>query len=251
MRKLHIFSFFLSIFLFCGQDAQAETSKDSLVSDDLIIRKVADGVYMHTCFLETNDFGKVPCNGMIAMHKGEAVIFDTPTTDSVSAVLIRWVQNQLECHIKAVVATHFHWDCLRGLEEFHRQGIPSYANKLTIQLARASQSPVPQYGFTGQLELKIGDENVVADFIGEGHTKDNVVGYFPAARVLFGGCLVKELGASEGNLEDATVSHWALTGIKVKAKYPDAKLIIPGHGTPGGTSLLDYTIELFKRYRDD
>jgi metallo-beta-lactamase class B len=41
---------------------------------------------------------------------------------------------------------------------------------------------------------------ITAKFFGEGHTKDNVVGYFPSENVMFGGCLVKELNASKGYL---------------------------------------------------
>jgi metallo-beta-lactamase class B len=33
---------------------------------------------------------------------------------------------------------------------------------------------------------------------------------------------------------------------KIKEKYPEVKIVIPGHGKPGGTALFDYTIELFK-----
>ncbi|MFC3199303.1 subclass B1 metallo-beta-lactamase [Parapedobacter deserti] len=219
------------------------------ISENLVIRKLADGVYMHTSFLETQDFGKVPCNGMVVSDGREAVVFDTPATDSISSALIDWVEDQLKCSIKAVIPTHFHADCLGGLDEFHRRRIPSYANSLTIVLASANGSTVPQHSFDDMLELAVGSKNVIADFIGAGHTRDNVVGYFPDERILFGGCLIKAVGSDEGNLADALVDHWTLTGIKLKAKYPEAKLVIPGHGEPGDTSLLDYTIQLFEQYR--
>ncbi|MNY76298.1 Beta-lactamase type II precursor [compost metagenome] len=63
---------------------------------------------------------------------------------------------------------------------------------------------------------------------------------------MFGGCLIKEVEASKGYLGDANVKEWSQTVKKIKQRFPDAKIIIPGHGNIGGTELLDYTIKLFK-----
>lgn len=246
---LLLFSSLLSTQVLFAQTSDAGT--DSLVTDELIIRPIAEGVYLHTCFLEAGEFGRVPCNGMVVVSGDEAIIFDTPTTDSLSAELIQWIEGQLHCRVTGIIATHFHDDCLGGLDEFHRRGIPSYANRLTQQFAQANQVPVPQHGFDDQLELAVGGQSVIADFVGAGHTRDNVVGYFPAAHVLFGGCLVKALGADEGNLADASVGEWSATVSRVKANYPGATQVIPGHGTLGDVSLLDYTINLFAPYRQD
>jgi metallo-beta-lactamase class B len=43
------------------------------------------------------------------------------------------------------------------------------------------------------------------------------------------------------------VNDWSKTVSKLKAKYPDTQIIIPGHGKSGGTALLDYTIKLFEQ----
>ncbi|MCK0206070.1 MBL fold metallo-hydrolase [Ornithobacterium rhinotracheale] len=57
--------------------------------------------------------------------------------------------------------------------------------------------------------------------------------YFPKDQVLFGGCLVKELGAGKGNLSDAFPKEWSATIQKVKHAYPEAKIVVPGHGKIG------------------
>ena len=214
-------------------------------SETLEIQKITDHVYQHISFLDTESFGKVPCNGMIVFDEGEAIIFDTPTDDATARELIDWVENNLKGKVTAVIPTHFHIDCLGGLDAFHQRGISSYASNKTIALAKANQAFVPHNGFDSLLELKVGDEPVVAAFTGEGHTRDNIVGYVPGEKVLFGGCLVKEVGAGKGNLEDANVQEWPLTMDTLKNKYPDVKIVIPGHGKPGGTELLDYTATLF------
>jgi len=214
-------------------------------SDDLVITQISAHAFEHTSYLQTQDFGNVPCNGLIVSSSNEAIVFDTPTNDKSSEELIRWIKDSLHCTINAVIPTHFHNDCLGGLPAFEKAHIPSYAYFKTIALARENKFTIPQNSFKDSLILKVGKETVMAKFFGEGHTKDNVVGYFPGEHILFGGCLVKELGASEGYLGDANVAAWPGTVEKVKKGFPDVQIIIPGHGERGDEKLLDYTIELF------
>lgn len=216
-------------------------------SDDLIVTQISANAFEHTSYLQTQDFGRVPCNGLIAKNGNEVVIFDTPTNNKSADRLIEWINNKLNCRINAVIATHFHDDCLGGLNSFHQKNIASYAYFKTIEFAKAKNFTVPQNSFSEPLMLKLGKAQVTATFFGEGHTKDNVIGYFPSEDIMFGGCLIKELNASKGFLGDANVAAWSTTVEKVKKDYPKVKLIIPGHGERGDAKLLDYTINLFKK----
>lgn len=242
-----LFLFFATIILSCNsQKSAVEKGKIMYKSDDLVIIKLSDNLYQHISFLNTDSFGKVECNGMIAKDGNETVIFDTPSDDKSSAELISWIKNDLHANINAVVPTHFHNDCVGGLKEFDKNNIPSYSNNKTIELAKAAGANVPTHGFDNELTLHVGSQKVYAKFFGEGHTKDNVVGYFPKENAIFGGCLIKEVNATKGYLGDANVQAWSATVEKLKTQYPDAKIIIPGHGKIGGIELLDYTIKLFK-----
>lgn len=225
---------------------EAFEPKEVYQSDDLVITQIAENAFEHTSFLQTQDFGNVPCNGLIVRNDDETLVFDTPTNDKSTEELIRWIDETLHCKINAVIPTHFHNDCLGGLKAFHEKGIPSYAYSRTIELAKENDLIVPQNSFSDSLILKVGRENIIAKFFGEGHTKDNVVGYFPAEKVMFGGCLIKELDASKGYLGDANVNDWSATVEKVKKAYPEVKIIVPGHGEYGDSRLLDYTINLFR-----
>lgn len=227
---------------------KSEVFKPKVVyqSDDLIITQISNNAYEHVSYLQTQDFGKVPCNGLLVSNDKEAVIFDTPTNDKSSEELIKWFTDKLHLKIKAIIPTHFHDDCLGGLKAFHNHNISSYANFKTIAFAKEKGFTVPKTGFTDALTLKVGKQTVTAKFFGEGHTRDNVVGYFPSEDILFGGCLIKELDATKGYLGDANVEAWSNTVEKVKKAYPKVKLIIPGHGERGDSKLLDYTINLFK-----
>jgi metallo-beta-lactamase class B len=132
-------------------------------------------------------------------------------------------ENQ-KCKIKAIIPTHFHDDCLGGLGIFEKYQIPSYANEKTITLAKENDSILPQNGFKDSLSLALGNEKVSVKFVGEGHTVDNVVGYFPKDEIMFGGCLIKELGATRGYLGDANLKAWSSTVLEVKPVIQKLKL---------------------------
>jgi len=217
-------------------------------SEDLSIIQISDNAFLHTSYLQTNDFGNVPCNGMVVRNSNEVVIFDTPTNNKSAEELIKFLTEKLHCKINTIVPTHFHDDCLGGLAAFHKSKIPSFGNFSTIELAKANNVVVPQNGFNDSLKLSLGNTYAVVKYFGQGHTKDNVVGYFPKENILFGGCLIKELQATKGYLGDANVGEWSITVEKVKQEYSSVKIVIPGHGEIGGIELLDYTIKLFKTH---
>lgn len=215
-------------------------------TESLIIEQITPSVFKHKSYLQTDSFGKVGCNGMIYISNNEALVFDTPTNDTVSKELIKWIEKEKKARLSGVVVNHFHDDCLGGLHAFHQQDIPSYANNLTITLAKKDSVTVPLHGFDNRLELSLGNNNVITQFFGEGHTKDNTVSYIENEKVLFGGCLIKSLTAGKGYLGNANVAAWSATVQKVKTTFPEIKKVIPGHGKVGDTALLDYTIKMFQ-----
>jgi metallo-beta-lactamase class B len=249
--KKHILIFCFSLFLFISLQVKSQLniftkSKIVFQNNELVITQISTNAFTHVSYLQTNDFGNVPCNGLIIRNANEAVIYDTPTNDTASNFLIKWVSENLKCKIVAIVPTHFHNDCLGGLKAFHDHQISSYANNKTIEFAKLNNYILPQHGFNDSLVLKIGKQTTLVKFFGEGHTKDNVVGYFQSENVLFGGCLIKEVDATKGYLGDANVTAWSGTVARIKKEYPNLIFVIPGHGEIGGTKLLDYTIALFK-----
>ena len=101
--------------------------------------------------------------------------------------------------------------------------------------------------FTDSLSVTVGGQEIISyHYFGPAHTDDNIVSYIPSERILFGGCMIKELGAGKGNLLDANKSEWPKTVAKVKAKFPKAKLIVPWSWQARvRKKLFDYTIALF------
>lgn len=215
-------------------------------TSNLIVTQISANAFTHISYLQTNDFGNVPCNGLIVRDSNEVIIFDSPTNDKSAEELIKWIKETLNCKINAIIPTHFHDDCLGGLKAFNDNNIPSYAYFKTIELAKENKYEIPKNSFDNSIILKVGTKNVSVKFLGQGHTKDNVVGYFQSENIMFGGCLIKKLKASKGYLGDANVGEWSNTVEKVKMEYPNVKIVVPGHGEYGDRGLLDYTIKLFK-----
>lgn len=247
VRLLNMKSIVLIALLIFIAGCKSELPRDALYTSEILkIEQTGDYIFTHISYLQTDNFGNVPCNGMIYFNGDEAIIYDTPTDNRAAAELIDWIQNEQKKKIKAIIVTHFHIDCLGGLQEFHNHDIPSYASGLTIELARENEEILPKNGFAADINLMVGSKYAIAKYFGPGHTADNIVGYIPDERTLFGGCLIKALNAGKGNLSDANTSEWAQTVEKIKNEYPDLQTVIPGHGKNGGKELLDYTIKLFE-----
>lgn len=243
--QLFLLSVISIITLSCSTQKKKLQSKKVYQSETLIITQVSPNVYQHTSFLQTESFGNVPCNGMIVHNNNETVVFDTPVNDEISEELIQWIQHNLKSKINAIVPTHFHDDCLGGLHAFHKHKIASIGNEKTIEIAKEKNLPIPLKSFTNQEKIAVGKHFVTLYFFGEGHTKDNIVAYYPHEKALFGGCLIKELNATKGNLADANETAWAATAIQLKSTITDVQIVIPGHGAVGNSDLIDYTIKLF------
>lgn len=246
-RLLSVFALLLVV----GCNSNEYQSNIVYETPDLKIDKISDHVYRHISYLKTEDRGKVASNGMVVVNGGESIVFDTPTNDTASLQLINWLRDSLGVYINTVISTDFHRDAMEGIDVFQKQDIHSYANMFSISHAMGEgveDIDLPEKVFEDILLLKIGDnQHIIARFVGAGHTKGNIIGYYPAENVLFGGGLVRALDDGKGDLNSADVKAWPKTVQKIKMFYPEIKIVIPKYGNPGGPELLDYTIGLFKK----
>jgi metallo-beta-lactamase class B len=118
---------------------------------------------------------------------------------------------------------------------------------MTIDLAKANSAPVPYVGFIDLLQLDLRGEKIECHFLGGGHSADNIVVWIPSEKILFAGCMVKDINSKGlGNLSDAKLDEWYPTIQKVTAKFSNVKVVIPGHGQIGGKELLEHTSKLLK-----
>lgn len=222
--------FILSIFVpvLFGQEIK--------LSDNLKLIKLTEHTYLHT----GNDN-----NGIVFINNGEAVIVSTPETEKETQILIDWVKNQ-KIKIVGYIIDRWHPDAMGGINAVNKSGIKSYSNELTRKICKEKGLPIPQNGFSPKLELNVGGEKLICDYLGSAHTEDGIVVWIPKDKVLFGGNEVRSSGGWYGNIGDANLKEWSNTISKVKEIYGTAKVVIPGHGQYGGVELLDYTIDLYK-----
>jgi metallo-beta-lactamase class B len=135
-----------------------------------------------------------------------------------------------------------------GLRYLQKTEIDSYANQLTIAIARSKALPVPVYGFTDSLTLKLNGKRIECYYLGAAHTMDNCVVWLPDEYILFAGCMCKDAGATGmGNTIDGDLIAWPVTLDKVIDRFPTAKIVIPGHGHYGSRDLLWHTKELLAK----
>ena len=232
---------FMDASITCAQSDSAAI----LLRDDVMVRRLDDGVWLHTTYFDIAGYKNVPANGLIIIDGKHAMMIDLPWTDEQAGLLFDWVAKEHDAVIEKVVPTHSHIDCAGGMAEAHRRKADSFALEKTAEILKQTNKPAPMNWFAERMSLSCGDTSVELIYLGGGYTVDNIVAWIPARKILFGGCLVKSQNAMNlGNTEESDLINYPATLKKVREKYSGAKIVVPGHGLPGGIELIDHTIEL-------
>jgi metallo-beta-lactamase class B len=217
------------------------------ISNDIELIKLSENAYIHVSYSDFPKFGRFPSNGLIFINGNEAFLFDTPATDSLTMDLVSWIRDSLKLKIVGFVPNHWHNDCIGGLVYLKNQRIDSYANQMTIDIAKANNLPVPANGFKDSLQLQLGDKLIKCYYFGAAHSLDNIVVWIPSEQILFPGCLIKSVNSKDlGNIVDGDLIAYPKTIDKLINRFPTAKIVIPGHGQFGGYELIKHTKELSK-----
>lgn len=215
------------------------------ISNDIELIKLSENAYVHVSYASLPNFGRFPSNGLIFINGNEAFLFDTPMTDSLTMNLVTWLKDSMNLTITGFVPNHWHEDCMGGLLYLQRQKIESYANQLTIDMAKTKHLPIPAHGFKDSLQLQLGDKLIQCYYPGPAHTVDNIVVWIPSEQILFAGCMVKSANSKNlGNTADGDLVAYPKTIDRLMQRFPNAKIVIPGHGQFGGFDLMKHTKEL-------
>lgn len=234
---------FLLLFLYI-QTAFSQINTPVNVSENLQIFSLTDKIFVHVSFSDSQ-WGRIASNGVILVDDGKAFLFDTPMDEATTRDLNKYINDSLKATITHFIPNHWHTDCIGGLAYLHSLGVKSYANKLTIELAKKNGYEAPQNSFTDSLKLNFGHQQVSCYFLGAAHSMDNIVVWFPNDNILFAGCMMKEMqSGSMGNTVDGDLKAWPVTIKRVMDKFPSAQVVIPGHGRFGGFELIKHTLEL-------
>lgn len=238
----------LALLVCCWSPLRAEalgTGEAVRLAGDMEVIRLSGRVYMHVSRHEVPPFGLVSANGLILAHKGEALLLDTPWTVEQTDILLDWIEKTLHARVTACVPNHWHKDSMGGLAAVLRRGVPSYAYEGTIAIAAQKGLPQPEHGFADTLTLRLHDLEARCVYLGGGHSTDGIFIWIPAERLLFPSCMVKDAQAANlGNIEDADVRAWPAAMALALAAFPEARIVVPGHGRPGGLELLRHTRDL-------
>ena len=259
----------IAVYALFTLNARQFEKKNYRINDDLSVKEIEPGVYIAV----HNFLG--PANSLIIKYEnGELLLIDTPLTDDATKELIDWVLRDDTSNVKiTAVNTHFHMDNLGGNGYLYKKNAVIYGSDLTVSLLkeRGLGNGIPEMLKSPGLEkqydyymknklyppnnifklgeekhLVVGTDSLSIYFPGAGHAPDNIVVYFHNRKILFGGCLVKSLVSKTlGNVGDAVVDEWPESLRKLREKYKDAILVIPGHGDEGSLELIDHSLKLF------
>jgi metallo-beta-lactamase class B len=251
------------------------TDKNNVeISSDLTAKLVVEGV-----MLVNHEFPWGANSLVIEMSNSDVVLIDTPYTYDATKELVEWIKSEVGDE-RTIVAinTGFHFDNLGGNGYLIEQGYKVYSTSQTVDmiyergessrewflehvksfsdkkyyetyqnLAYVEESDVFTLMNDQELKLDFGHESLYLYYPGLSHSPDNIVVYYPDKGVLFGGCMIKELSATDlGNTIDANISEWTESILKLMDKYNEemVKYLIPGHGEMGTILLLDKTLAL-------
>lgn len=216
---------------------------DEIPPGEVRLRQIRDGVWAHVA---THEVGGVvyPSNGLIVRDGDGLLLIETAWGGENTAALLAEIEAEIGLPVRRSISTHFHDDRVEGVDVLRAAGVETYATPLTRRLAGAEGNEVPALVLDGLAEpghaVRFGPVEVF--YPGAGHAPDNLVVYVPEARVLLGGCAVFEMSRqTPGYTGDADLAAWPESIRRVRARYPDAEVVFPGHGIPGGLELLDHT----------
>lgn len=244
------FSILLLALFLCSVSLSAESigatsPRGKYARDGVTLTRIAGDAWVVTSDQLWNGV-PTPANGLLVVTKKGIVLVDTPWNDKNTRNLVALAKRVFHRPVRLAIITHDHPDRIGGIRALLRKRIPVWSTKKTADLAVASGYPRPQAKLEPvRTNIRFGNTRIVAYFPGEGHTVDNIVVWLPTPRVLFAGCLVKEKAATSiGNTADANLAQWPATLRKLEARFPQVRVLVPGHGRWGGKGLIEHTLAL-------
>jgi metallo-beta-lactamase class B len=215
----------------------------------LTISHLTGDFYVYTTYQLING-APFPSNSMYVVTRDGVVMIDTPWNAEETGPLLDSIERRHHKGVVMCIVTHFHADRTAGLDVLKKKGIATYSTMRTWTLAHARNEREAAQHILHDTTFKVGGVPFRTYYPGKGHTADNIVVWFPGARVLYGGCMVKSSeAAGMGNTADADLTRWPSSIRNVIRTFANPRFIIPGHQSWAGTKALKHTLALLKDAR--
>ena len=218
------------------------------INADMDAELIATNCYVIRSYAQVPPWGRISGNELLYINGNQALLVNTPWNDKQTEELLDWSKAILKVPVVKAILTHTHDDCMGGISALTNRHIQTISLDLTARKARQEGKPVPETVFSDSIKVHLGDREAEVYYPGAGHTVDNITVWFPAEKILFGGCLVKSAQAQElGNVADADLHAWPVSLRRLRGRYPQAVLIVPGHGDVDGFNAIDRSLELLTK----
>lgn len=228
-------------FLFLGNIASAQTN-----TVPLKITPLTPNFYVFTTYKNYNGV-LFPSNGMYVITEKGAIIIDSPWDTTQFEPLLDSIKLKHGKSVVYCIATHSHEDRTGALQYFKLKGIKTYTTQFTDEISAKRNEKRAAFIIKNDTTFKLGEITFETYFPGAGHTPDNIVIWFNAEKILYGGCFIKSTDANDlGNLADANVKEWPHSMQKMINRYKKPKYVIPGHQSFKSVKSIKHTLKLLK-----
>ncbi len=213
----------------------------------LKITPLTGDFYIFTTY-QVYDGTPFPANGMYLVTSEGVALFDSPWDTTQFQPLLDSIKERHKADVVLCIATHSHEDRTGGLQFLRQQQVKTYTSRMTDELCQANDRKRAEFTFERDTVFKVGQYSFQTYYGGPGHTVDNIVIWFEKDNILYGGCLVKSVEATNlGYLGEANLEEYPKTIQKIKQKVGRPSYIIPGHQDWTSNEALDYTLKLLER----
>ncbi len=252
MTRNSLIAFLTMALVSCSQPSsenpsQIQTAETTAEKSLVSVKKITDGVWLHTSSQNIPGAGIVPSNGLAVLDKDSLILVDTAWGEIATQQLAQKLKAETGKDISKVVITHFHFDRLAGVDWLEAQGAEVFTHPLTPSLSAKLGTPIPNTSVSALAKLgaRTNFGPIEISYPGPAHTEDNLMVWVKEHKLLFGGCAVRAANnRSLGNIADADLSKWPTSLQWAKVTYKDAKMVVPSHGNPAGIELLDHSLKL-------
>jgi metallo-beta-lactamase class B len=229
-----------------GVDRRHDHKPQNQSLPNLAINHLTGNLYVYTTW-QAQGGARFPSNSMYLVTDRGVALIDGPWDSTQCQPLLDSIYRRHHQKVVLCIATHFHEDRTRALDFLRERGIATYSSAGTYALCLKNHKPLAEHIFTRDTVFHVGNASFSTFYPGEGHSRDNIVVWFPADKVLYGGCFVKSTEADGlGNVADANVAEWPHSVRRLMDKYPHPAFVVPGHQGWSDRGSLQHTMDLLR-----
>lgn len=207
-------------------------------------------------------------NVLLVRGAGGIVLVDTPATPADTEAVVAWAEDHWNAALRYAVNSHWHADAAGGNQVLLARGVEVISSQRTAKLVAERGDSLRQAlvdGFAesdpetaaelrdlaptpanrtlevrGRVELELGGMAVALVHVAPSHSEDSIGVFFPAQRVLYGGCVVRSDGRII-NRREADADGWVRT-LEAFAAL-DSRFVVPGHGRRFEPAMIPESLE--------